>query len=159
MSDGSSNTLFVVEKNMITGDATVTHLNYGIQNQTGGDPFLDGAGTWSTTDVQPDVFAFFGYTCNDPDPAITWDDENGQYWLAQGCGAFAYAPGREWHQPPRPRRPRNQQRWNNIYPISSGGIQALMGDGSVRSITPSVNIATWSAAVTPNGGEVGSLDQ
>jgi prepilin-type N-terminal cleavage/methylation domain-containing protein len=157
ISDGTSNTLFVVEKPMIVGDAVVTHLDYSIQGQTGGDPFLDGAGTWSTTDVQPDVFAMFGYTCNDP--AQSWDDENGQFWLAAGCGGFAGMNGVESHQPPRPRRPRNQQRWSNIYPITSGPIQALMGDGSVRGITSSVNMVTWSAAVTPNGGETASLNQ
>ena len=101
ISDGTSNTLFVIERPMIIGDATVTHLDYGVQNQTGGDPFLDGAGTWSTTDVQPDVVAMFGYNCNDP--SQTWDDENGQFWLASGCGQFAGMNGVESHQPPRPR--------------------------------------------------------
>jgi len=155
ITDGTSNTLFVIERSMIIGDATVTHLDYNVAGRTA--TFDDGAQTWSTTDVQPDVFAMFGYNCNDP--TQTWDDENGQFWLNAGCGAFTGANGVEFHQPPRPRRPRNQQHWANIYPITSGGVQSLMGDGSVRSISPSISVAAWSAAVTPNGGEVATLDQ
>ena len=33
-----------------------------------------------------------------------------------------------------------------------------MGDGSVRFITTNVSILAWSAAVTPDGGEVASLN-
>jgi prepilin-type N-terminal cleavage/methylation domain-containing protein len=155
VTDGMSNTLFVIERSMIIGDATVTHLNYGVAGRSAS--FDDGAQTWSTTDVQPDVFGMFGYNCNDP--SQTWDDENGQFWLNAGCGAFDGANGVEYHQPPRPRRPRNQQHWANIYPITSGGVQCLMGDGSVRNISPSVSPVAWSAAVTPNGGEVATLNQ
>jgi hypothetical protein len=154
ISDGTSNTLFVIERSMIIGDATVTHLNYGVAGGTAS--FDDGAQTWSTTDVQPQVFAMFGYNCNEP--GQTWDDETGQFWLSGGCGQFTGMNGVESHQPPRPRRPRNQQHWANIYPITSGGILALMGDGSVRGINHSVSMVAWSAAVTPNGGETAALD-
>jgi prepilin-type N-terminal cleavage/methylation domain-containing protein len=34
-----------------------------------------------------------------------------------------------------------------------GGIIVGLGDGSIRSVTPSVSPATWWAAMTPNGGE------
>jgi hypothetical protein len=33
-----------------------------------------------------------------------------------------------------------------------------MADGSVRNVRPSIDIATWSAAITPNGGETLPLD-
>src|SRR5262249_53887808 len=70
ISDGTSNTLFVIERSMIIGDAVVTHLNYNVAGMSAS--FDDGAQTWSTTDVQPQVFGMFGYNCNDP--AQTWDD-------------------------------------------------------------------------------------
>ncbi len=150
IADGTSNTMFVVEKNMITGDSVLTHLDYNVANRTSDN---DGANTWSTTDVQPDAFAFFGCNCNDPNQ--TWDDEDGQWWR----GSCAFAAGQpEYFQPPKPKRPRNQQTWRNIYSMSAGGVYALMGDGSVRAITPSVSIPAWSAAVTPSGGEVIGLD-
>lgn len=34
-----------------------------------------------------------------------------------------------------------------------------MGDGSVRNVTTSVDYVTWSASITPNGGEVASISQ
>src|SRR5262249_35550297 len=39
-----------------------------------------------------------------------------------------------------------------------GGINVLMGDGSVRVVATGVCPETWSAAVTPAGGEVGGPD-
>jgi prepilin-type N-terminal cleavage/methylation domain-containing protein len=32
--------------------------------------------------------------------------------------------------------------------------QVLLGDGSVKSVTPSINSGTWAGALTPSGGEV-----
>jgi prepilin-type N-terminal cleavage/methylation domain-containing protein len=38
--------------------------------------------------------------------------------------------------------------------FSSGGIQVLLGDGSVKTVNGGVSATTWGAALTPNGGEV-----
>jgi hypothetical protein len=38
--------------------------------------------------------------------------------------------------------------------LSSGGITVLLGDGSVRMVSAGVSLATWQAAITPDGGEV-----
>jgi hypothetical protein len=112
--------------------------------------------------MQPEGIAFFGTNCNDPN--VTWDDTHGQWWGANtGRGpcriSTAANDNGQYFQPPVQRRSPSQMGAWNIYPISSGGVQALMGDGSVRGITPSVSIRSWSAAVTPNGGEAVSLDQ
>jgi prepilin-type N-terminal cleavage/methylation domain-containing protein len=37
--------------------------------------------------------------------------------------------------------------------LSSGGIQVLMADGSVRSVSTDVTPASWAAAISPNGGD------
>jgi hypothetical protein len=37
--------------------------------------------------------------------------------------------------------------------MSPGGVQGLMGDGSVRNFSTSISIPAWSAAITPDGGE------
>ena len=42
--------------------------------------------------------------------------------------------------------------------IHTGGINVLMLDGSVRSVSPSVATANWAAALTPQGGETLTLD-
>jgi len=49
----------------------------------------------------------------------------------------------------------------NVYlpqQIHTGGINALMMDGSVRNVGSSVNVINWAASLTPNGGEVLTLD-
>jgi prepilin-type N-terminal cleavage/methylation domain-containing protein len=53
-----------------------------------------------------------------------------------------------------------QAQCNRFLPqsIHSTGIQALMMDGSVRNVSSSVSPAIWAIALTPAGGEVGSLD-
>ena len=40
----------------------------------------------------------------------------------------------------------------------SGGVNALFADGSVRFAKSSINLQTWRALSTPNGGEVVSAD-
>ncbi len=36
----------------------------------------------------------------------------------------------------------------------SGGVHTLMMDGSVRFVSSNINLATWQALATPNGGEI-----
>jgi prepilin-type N-terminal cleavage/methylation domain-containing protein/prepilin-type processing-associated H-X9-DG protein len=151
VTDGLSNTLFVVEKPMVTGDATMSYRDWAINGRTGGN---DGMNTWGTTDIPETGVAFFGTTCNDP--RTTADDVYGNSGR-NNCRYVANDP-REYFQPPSQVLIRSQQRWDNIYPYHSGGIQALMGDGSVRFVRLGISIEAWSAAVTPNGGEVVSLD-
>jgi prepilin-type N-terminal cleavage/methylation domain-containing protein/prepilin-type processing-associated H-X9-DG protein len=53
---------------------------------------------------------------------------------------------------PQPTKP--QAVWNLTQQIHTGGMNALLMDGSVRSITSSISGTTWWAACTPAGGEV-----
>ncbi|HEY8503787.1 MAG TPA: DUF1559 domain-containing protein [Gemmataceae bacterium] len=150
ISDGSSNTLFVVEKPMVTGEATVFYRDWAILNRTDDN---DGVNGWAYTDTPPEGAAFFGCNCNDP--TVSWDDTYGQWWL----GSCRFSGSQfEYFQPPRPRLIPSQQHFTNIYPFHSSGTQALMGDGSVRNIATTVSIPAWSAAVTPNGGEAIGLE-
>jgi prepilin-type N-terminal cleavage/methylation domain-containing protein len=157
ISDGTSNTIAVVERPRIIGDAVVSIKDQGVVGQTNGD---DGAGAWAVGDTTPEVVAYFGTNCNDP--TQTWDDEQGQWWGgpdSSGSCLFTVNGVQNFYiSPPRPRRPPNQQHWANLYPINAAGVQALMGDGSVRTVNQSVSIASWSAAVTPNRGETLGLD-
>jgi prepilin-type N-terminal cleavage/methylation domain-containing protein len=150
LSDGTSNTMFVVEKPMVTGDATVFYRDWGIHNRTSGN---DGVNGWGYTDTPPEGAGFFGCNCNDP--RQTWDDAEGQWWL--GSCRFSGLPY-EYFQPPVAPRVRTQQHFTNIYPYHISGTQALMGDGSVRNIRLGTSVQAWSAAVTPDGGETVPLD-
>jgi prepilin-type N-terminal cleavage/methylation domain-containing protein len=152
ISDGTSNTLAVVEKQMATGDATLNFMDWSTQGGTG-TGFSDGVSMWAVTDTQPDGVAFFG--CNCDDPTQTWDDKDGQWWLGNCKMA-----GGEFFHPPVPRPIPTQQNAFNIYPFNSGNVvQALLCDGSVRTITTSMSVPVWSAAVTHDGGESISLNQ
>jgi prepilin-type N-terminal cleavage/methylation domain-containing protein len=152
--DGTSNTLAVVEKQMVTGPITIYYQDWGLHNAAGGGSAGNyGVNMWCVTDTPPEGAAFFG--CNCKDPTQTWDNANGQWWLSD-ChtigGTF------EYFQPPVPRPLPNQQTAYNIYPFNSGNVvQALMCDGSVRGITTSISVQAWSAAVTPLGGEAVGL--
>ena len=147
VADGLSNTLAVVEKQMATGDATVAYRDWGILNQTNGN---DGANGWGYTDAGPELFGLFGYNCNDP--AQTWDDRDGQWWL--GSCRFGTTDRNEYFQPPARLLVKADQHWSNIYPFHSGMTGSLMMDGSVKFIRQTISIPSWSAQVTPNGGEV-----
>jgi prepilin-type N-terminal cleavage/methylation domain-containing protein len=148
ITDGTSNTLAVVEKQQVTGDRVLSFRNWGT---IGNVNFTSGVNMWCITDTQPDGLAFFGCNCNDPTQA--WDDRDGQWWL----GSCRFGAG-EFFQPPVPRPIPSQQNAFNIYPLNAGNVvQALLCDGSVRTITTSVTVQAWSAAVTPNGGEAFQL--
>ncbi len=145
ITDGTSNTLAVVEKGMVTGPNIISVKDWGVSG-TGGPGVTYGCSTWACTDTPPEAVAFFGYNCSGPGGGSHY----GQWWQ----NSCKWSDGREYYQPPQPRLIPAQQDVHNIYPFNSGGIQALMCDGSVRIITTGISVPTWSAAVTPNGGEV-----
>lgn len=156
ITDGTSNTLAVVEKPMVTGNGTVSVRDWGlyVAGRVSGQQQA-GVNTWAVTDTPPEGVAFFG--CNCKDPRVTWDSTYGQWWLGN-CRVVAGDPN-EYFQPPVPRLIPTRQSAYNIYPFNVAGAQALLCDGSVRMIPTSISVRAWSAAVTPNGGEVASLDQ
>ena len=149
ITDGTSNTLAVVEKQMNTSPSKVAVHNW---SDTPGLPY--GCNIWCATDTPPECVAFFGCNCNDP--SQSWDDVYGQWWR----GNCYFGGPVEYFQPPSSLRliP-SQQNAFNIYSFNVAGPLALMCDGSVRLISTSVSIPAWSAAVTPQGGETISLDQ
>jgi prepilin-type N-terminal cleavage/methylation domain-containing protein len=164
ISDGTSNTIFVIERPKVIGDAVVSLVTgTSIVGQTlnASGTGADGLGLWAVGDVTPEVLAYFGTNCQNP----LLPNEDGLWWGGGGmdsigtCQFNVNGVVNQYFQTPRPRRPLDQQSWYNLYPINAAGNQALMGDGSVRLISTNVSIAAWSAVVTPNGGEVVPLDQ
>jgi prepilin-type N-terminal cleavage/methylation domain-containing protein len=149
--DGTSNTIILCEKQMVTGDQSMYYIDWSVVNAWNGSVTPGNIQMWATTDVGPEGLPFFGTNCNDP--TQTWDDEYGQWW-AGNCkfGQF------EYYQTPRRRLVPAQQNGLNIYPMSAAGVQVALADGSVRNVSVSVSVAAWSAAVTNDGGEVIGLD-
>jgi hypothetical protein len=163
ISDGTSNTLAVVESPMVRGTLTLYYRDWTLYNAATNSSNINnslgfpvGINTWAVTDMPVMGVTFFGLNCKDP--SVTWDDETGQWWLTTGHCRFGTNPY-ETYLPPKPRTIPSQMNALNLYPINPGGLLALMCDGSVRTIAPSVGILPWSAAVTPTGGEAVGLDQ
>ena len=148
ITDGTSNTIVEIEKPRITGESIVRANAWAVEGMNGK---TDGCNLWGKTDIGPEAQGFFGCNCNDP--GVTWDDEEGQWWM--GRCKFTYSnQTRDFFQKPAQNRPRDQQIIWNIYPIHAGGISnALMADGSVRSISNTIDLIVWSAMVTKNGRE------
>ncbi|AWM41329.1 putative major pilin subunit [Gemmata obscuriglobus] len=153
ITDGTSNTIAVVEKQMVSGNTQMSYKDWAVNNSggTGNGPF--GVQMWATTDCPPEGLPFFGCNCNDP--TQSWDDNFGQWWL--GNCRMVSGDSNEYFQTPRNRLVPDQQQAYNLYPFYAGGLQAVMCDGSVRTINTSVSVQSWSAAVTPAGGEAVSL--
>jgi prepilin-type N-terminal cleavage/methylation domain-containing protein len=146
ITDGTSNTLAVIEKPRVTGDAFLTYRDWALIGNV--PPQQDGCNTWATTDIPETGLAVFGYTCNNPNS--TSDDIYGQWWL-DNC---RFGNGPESFHPPQRRLHPTQQNFYTIYSFNgSQAVQAVMCDGSVRSISTSISIPAWSAAVTADGGE------
>src|SRR5262245_1383682 len=146
ITDGTSNTLAVIEKQMVTGDGVVSYKDWSILGSTGSQQ--DGVNVWASTDIPETGLPVFGYNCNNPNSSS--DDTYGQWWL-DTC-SFSGSP--EYFHPPRPRLVRSQQNFYTIYSFNgSGSVQGVMCDGSVRNISTNVSIPAWSAAVTASGDE------
>jgi prepilin-type N-terminal cleavage/methylation domain-containing protein len=148
VTDGLSNTLAVVEKNMVAGGNVITYRDWGLQNTGNSSWHGGGVQMFASTDTPENGLPVFPLMCDDP--SVNWDDEYGQY--RDHC-RFGSDPN-EYFNTPRRRLIPAQQSHASIYAMSSGGIQALMMDGSVRGISTSVSVQSWSAAVSPAGGEV-----
>jgi prepilin-type N-terminal cleavage/methylation domain-containing protein len=150
ITDGASNTLAVIEKPMVTGDATVVYRDWSIIGSRGQQ---DGVNAWATTDIPETGLPAFGYNCNNP--SSNSDDTYGQWWL-DNC---RFNNGPESFHPPQRRLVRDQQNFYTIYSFNgSGSVQAVMCDGSVRNISTNISIPAWSAAVTGTSGDTAPLD-
>ena len=62
--DGTSNTIMLAEKQMVTGQGTMSYKDWGVSGSTGSQQ--GGINMWATTDTPEIGVPFFGTTCNDP---------------------------------------------------------------------------------------------
>jgi prepilin-type N-terminal cleavage/methylation domain-containing protein len=75
---------------------------------------------------------------------------SGSWQYSYSGPTFKRAPGKTFETAPRP-----TYNANPALPQSfmAGPIQVGLGDGGVRSVSPSVSVATWQAAITPDSGD------
>jgi len=140
--DGLSNTIFLSEKMMKCGVGTPAHIE-------------DFSGTSANT-------AMTGWAL-----LYSWDRGGSFATITTvnspltGSGAGVWGANDErtggWEVPQVKPAPNQCQRWR-VQGFTSAGVQVGMGDGSVRNVRGSVSVATWSAMITPDGGEVYAND-
>jgi prepilin-type N-terminal cleavage/methylation domain-containing protein len=162
ISDGTSNTIAVVESPMVRGTKVLRYQDWSLYDAGGSGNInnslgvASGISTWALTDMPPEGVAFFGRNCRNP--ANTSSTYNGDYGRSTG-NCFYGTNTYETFQPPLPPVIPSQMNGYNIYPLNAGGnMLILLMDGSVRTINSSIGLLPWSAAVTSRGGEAIGLD-
>jgi len=126
--DGTSNTVMYMERYTVcNGSGPITYLTtYGAGSQPASYyPSNGGSGAGAPT---------WGATGSAPNYT---------------SGVTTPAPD---VQLPQWRPTDNQCNTSMVQSYSSGGIQTALADGSVRSITPTISLTTWSYALTPADG-------
>jgi prepilin-type N-terminal cleavage/methylation domain-containing protein len=129
--DGTSNTIFVAETMMVKGATPSTYLNGTLTKPA----WYSGVSAWGIASSNAELITHFAGVDQ------SWSTANTGPWL-----------------PPQNRPTTAAANWWQAQALTASGCQCLMGDGSVRNVTPFIDTQTWSAAITPNGGETLSLN-
>jgi len=138
--DGSSNTIFVAE-----GWSGCYGYSYSNNNSTGGGRY----NYWT----YPYLYVYsYSYSYNYTGSyytSIGYSSSSYSYSYTYGC-RFGITAGQTFQDGA------TSSNCNGALPqaISAGAIQLVMGDGSVRGVTSGVTAVSWTAALTPNGGDV-----
>lgn len=144
--DGLSNTLFMAESLRGAGSTTTGSVPADPRRQTGSL-----ASVAKTIPNQPGT--------NPPlsdslcATATTWLGSHAIAWIWGQTPQTVF----NTHEPPNSLRPdctSNGQGWFKASSMHSGGVNVLLGDGSVRFVSDSIHLATWRGLSTRQGGEV-----
>lgn len=138
MTDGTSNTL-------LCGEVIIGQNTAGFAPKT----YPGTLGKYGPYDHRGDVLND-DYNCT---MFHTYTTPNSQ--LPDQMGSYTFCGNRFMNNPPcNDLNPA----WNAARSRHSGGVNVLMGDGSVKFIKDSVNVLAWRALGSPAGGEVVSSD-
>jgi prepilin-type N-terminal cleavage/methylation domain-containing protein/prepilin-type processing-associated H-X9-DG protein len=144
ITDGLSNTVFMSETILGSGAVDSTILPTGNQWKRSYRVF-NGSATTPLTDS----------TCNS---LTTFRFNRGYAWVDGGAVNGMYNHYLAPNSKISDCLGRSSPGWKAARSWHSGGVQALMGDGSVRFISDTVDLLTWQAAATRAGGESVSLE-
>jgi prepilin-type N-terminal cleavage/methylation domain-containing protein len=141
IADGSSQTVLFTE-----GYASC----YGYSNGT----YTSRYGTWNSTTGNQSYTVSYNIKYNSGQTYSGSYSQGGGY---QPLPSFNLVGGKTFQIQPAP----NSYTYPNggcdgtvPQALGAGALQVLLADGSVRGVNAGVSPATWSAALTPNGGEV-----
>jgi hypothetical protein len=139
ISDGSSNTMLIAE-----GYASCYSYNYG-WNSTSTEYDYSSTSRYSYYNAYYDSSSVSSYSYTYPGYTYKYN-----YSYGSGVPKFNLVAGKTFQVRPA------VGKCDGTIPqaLSSGAIQVLLGDGSVRGVAAGVSPTTWSAAITPAGGEV-----
>jgi prepilin-type N-terminal cleavage/methylation domain-containing protein len=150
--DGTSNTMLFAE-----GYANCYGPASNEVDSNGNNVYYNRYGSWNAA---PEWFgtANFGYGFVEIIAAPSFVRDTGYIsagqWIWNGT-QYVFTPGGPAPPTTFQTKP-SQGQCNPRVPqgLSSGGIFVLLGDGSARTVSSGVSLATWQAAITPDGGEV-----
>ncbi len=146
VTDGTSNTIAVIESAGRDERFVSENPDGTYPTPTSRDTVPAGRGT-----VPPGPHRFWRWA--DPDNAIgTSGQPNNKYTPTN--------EGTPWPSAPYPKNTQSNQAGQNEEPYSFhfGGVNVLMGDGSVKFLKENINLATFRGLLTLSGGEVISAD-
>jgi prepilin-type N-terminal cleavage/methylation domain-containing protein/prepilin-type processing-associated H-X9-DG protein len=154
ISDGTSNTMLASQIRM--GDGT---------NATGPRP-TDGRRQYAQNGALSPALPGLsqgGQQIRNPDLAAmtssisSWRGDRGYSWLVGRLVSNGFSA----YLPPNSQIPdlaAHGRGWHAARSFHPGGVQVLLADGSVRFVKDTVNLESWRALATRNGGEVISSD-
>lgn len=140
ITDGVSNTVFVAE-------------GYGYCYNSSSTPYSYRYAYWSG-------YYYPGYTYSYSYSYVYPNNPASNYSYSYGYNynyspSFAPVAGKTFQvRPPSSGSGANACDGSIPQGFSSGGVQVLLGDGSVRNVAMGIDAATWGAALTPANGEI-----
>jgi prepilin-type processing-associated H-X9-DG protein len=155
MTDGASNTILMSEALLGSGSSA------SVKPPTLPTPFYRYLATFmgGPGSMQGSGLGFNGPPGDNPDLATVFS--SAQSWTGTRCNAWIHGKDGDTafntYQPPNSKIPdvvKNNWGFMAARSLHPGGVNVLLGDGSVRFVKDSINIATWRALATRAGGEV-----
>ncbi|MBX3441993.1 MAG: DUF1559 domain-containing protein [Planctomyces sp.] len=154
VTDGTSNTAFMAETIRGTGATTAgsTPANRLRQMASVGSQ-------WSPVSTSPGGVHSGGTTIIEPNLAVvlpsvnSWSGDRGKGWI-RGLETYTMVNGYLTPNSPIPDFTAHGRTWSGPRSLHTGGAHVLFGDGHVRFISDSVDLATFRAVFTLAGGEV-----
>lgn len=155
MTDGTSNTILMSESLLGAGSSA------SVKPPILPNPFYRYLATFpgGPGSMQGSGLGFNGLPGDNPDLATVF--ASAATWTGVRCSAWIHGKdgdtGFNAYQPPNSKIPdvvKNNWGFMAARSLHPGGVNVLFGDGSVRFVKDSVNMAAWRALATRAGGEV-----
>jgi prepilin-type N-terminal cleavage/methylation domain-containing protein len=146
-----ASTSYLENAEVLTGQYSLLSISDGTSNTI---LFAEGYSGYLFTGVYPTFVSRSGMWNQSPDDFYTINSAGVNYIIVGP--SFMRVAGKTFEARPVPISNADASLPQSLY--SSGVIQVLLGDGSVRGVSPGVSVSSWQAAITPAGGDIVGSD-